>query len=170
MRKKKLFKGKNFSVSLYELNIEGRKIKQEIIEQRGAAAILAFEGNKVIMIKQFRYPHNYVLEIPAGIIEKGETSKKCAYRELREETGYVAKKLTPLITYYPFLGYNLQYIDCYVASNLKQLKRLRLDKEEFISVVKIDFKNLLKMIKSGKIIDSKTICASLIYAIRKKIT
>ena len=80
LRKKRLFKGKNFSVSLYDLKIEGKKIKQEIIEQGGAAAVLAVEGKKIIMVKQFRYQHNYVLEIPAGIIEKGETSKECAFR------------------------------------------------------------------------------------------
>lgn len=169
MRKKKVYEGKNFSVSFYNMMVEGKKITQEIIEQRNAVAILAFEGNKVVLVKQYRFPRGYVLEIPAGILEKGENQKDCAIRELEEETGYAAKKITHLIRIYPSLGYNLQFIDCYVATNLKKIKGLKLDKEEFITVVKMDFKKLLKMIKNGKILESRTICAVLIYAAKKRI-
>ena len=76
MKKKKLFKGKSFDVSIYNFNISGKKIQHEIIEQNSAAAILAIEKNKIIMIRQFRYPHKQVLEIPAGIRKKNETSLK----------------------------------------------------------------------------------------------
>ena len=55
--------------------------------------MLAFdEDKKVILVKQHRFPHGYVLEIPAGTLEKGEQPIKCAFRELEEETGYRAKK------------------------------------------------------------------------------
>ena len=73
MRKNKLFQGKNLSVSRYNLQVEGKKIKQEIIEQKNAAAILAFENDQVILVKQFRYPLGYVLEIPAGVVQDHET-------------------------------------------------------------------------------------------------
>lgn len=169
MKKKKMYNGKSFSVSLYEMVVEGKKIKQEIIEQGNAAAILAFEEDKVILVNQYRFPYGYGLEIPAGIVEHGEKSVECGLRELEEETGYRAKKLTHLIQIYPSLGYNLQFIDCYVATGLKKIHDLKLDKEEFISVVKMDFKKLLRMIKSGKIQDSKTICAVLTYAAKKKL-
>ena len=66
-----------------------------MIEHRGAAAMLAFdEDNKVILVKQHRFPHGFVLEIPAGTLEKGEEPLNCAFRELEEETGYRAKKMT----------------------------------------------------------------------------
>ena len=76
MKKKKLFKGKNFDVSSYEFSISGKKVQHEIIEQSPASSILAIENNKIIMVKQFRYPHKEALEIPAGIINKNETSSK----------------------------------------------------------------------------------------------
>jgi len=164
MRKKKLYDGKNFSISLYYMNIEGQKIKQEIIEQNRAVAILAFEGKNVILVKQFRFPCGYVHEIPAGVVKKNETPIDCAFREFEEETGYRAKKMTYLMTAYPSIGYNLQFIDYYVAKGIKKTKELKLDKEEFLTVVKMDFNKLLKMIKSGKIIESRTICAALTYA------
>ena len=170
MKKKKIYEGKILGLSVYEGKIEGRRVKREIIEHRGAAAMLAFdEKNKIILVKQHRFPHGYVLEIPAGTLEKREEAIKCAFRELEEETGYSAKKMTPLITYYPSIGYNTERIHCFVASGLKKIASLKLDDDEILSVVKMDIQKLLRMIKSGKIQDSKTICAVLAYAAKKKL-
>lgn len=169
MKKKKIYEGKILGLTLYELTIRGRKVRREIIEHRGAAAMLAIDkDNKVILVKQNRFPIGNILEIPAGTLEKGEKPKKCAFRELQEETGYKARKMTPLITYYPSVGYNTEKIYCFVASGLSP-GDLELDVDEIISVVKIPLKKLIKMILSGKIIDSKTICAVLTYAAKKKL-
>ena len=167
MKKKKLFKGKNFDVSSYEFSISGKKVQHEIIEQNPVSSILAIENNKIIMVKQFRYPHKEALEIPAGIINKNETSLNCAKRELLEETGYSAINLKYLTRYYPVQGYNLQYIDCFVATKLKKISELKLDDGEFVTVEKIPLKKIISMIKSGKITDSKTICSVMIYASKK---
>ena len=170
MKKKKIYDGKILGLSVYDITIRGRKVKREIIEHRGAAAMLAIDKkSNVILVKQHRYPRGNVLEIPAGTLEKGENPKKCAFRELQEETGYKAKKMTPLIKYYPSVGYNLEVIHCYVASELSQPGDLELDEDEIISVVKVPLKKLIKMILAGKIIDSKTICAVLTYAGKKNI-
>jgi len=170
VKKKKIFEGKILGLSVYDGIIEGRKVKREVIEHRGAAAMLAFdENNKVILVKQHRFPHGYVLEIPAGTLEKREDPEKCAFRELQEETGYKAKKMTPLITYYPSIGYNSEVIHCFLATGLKKIADLKLDDDEILSVVKVDLKRLLGMIKTGKIQDSKTICAVLTYATKKKL-
>ncbi len=166
--RKKIFEGKVLSLSLYTLSLDGRKVTREVIEHRGAAAILAIDNGQVLLVRQHRFPHGYVLEIPAGTLEKGETSKKCAFRELREETGHTAKKMTPLIKYYPSIGYNTEVINCYLASGIKKTGTLQLDHDEIMSVVKIDFKKVLQMILTGKIVDSKTICAILAYAMKKK--
>ena len=169
MRKNKLYQGKNFSVSRYNLQVEGKKIKQEIIEQKNAAAILALENEQVILVKQFRYPLGYILELPAGIVQNRETAKQCAVRELEEETGYKAKNVKHLMKMYPTLGYNLQFIDCFVSTDIKNTGKLKLDDEEFLTVTKISFKKLLAMIKNGKIVESRTICAVLAYAFKKNI-
>jgi ADP-ribose pyrophosphatase len=169
MRKKRVYDGITIGIDVYDLTIEGRKVKREIIKHPGAAAILAFdEKNRLILVRQHRYPHGYVLEIPAGTLEKGESPKACALREIQEETGYRAKRMTHLVTYYPSIGYNTEAIHCFVASGLTQVKK-KLDTDEFITVKKIELPKLLKMIKAGKIIDSKTICAVMIYAAKKKL-
>ena len=161
MKKKTVYKGKPVSIDVYNLTIEGRKVRREIIQHPGAAAILAFdEKDKVILVKQHRFPHGYILEIPAGTLEKGEKPITCAYREIIEETGYEAKKMTKLISYFPSIGYN---------KDLKKKFELELDNDEFITVEKMDIKKLISMIKTGKIIDSKTICAVMVYAAKKKL-
>ena len=169
MKKKTVYKGKPVSIDVYNLTIEGRKVRREIIQHPGAAAILAFdEKGKVILVKQHRFPHGYILEIPAGTIDKGESPKKCAFREIEEETGYKTKKMTHLITYSPSINYNMEEVHCFVASEIQQGEK-KSDNDEFITVKKIDLNKLIKMIKSGKITDSKTICAVMVYAARKKL-
>jgi len=170
MKKEKLFKGKLFEINAYYMQVEHRKVRREIIEHPGAAAMLAFdEKGKVLLVKQHRFPHGYILEIPAGTLEKGEKPIDCAYREIIEETGYEAKKMTKLVSYFPSVGYNKEEINIFLASGTKKKFDLKLDNDEFITVVKMDIKKLVGMIKSGKIIDSKTICAVMIYAAKKKL-
>ena len=170
MKKKKVYDGKVLGLSLYDITIKGKKVKREIIEHRGAAAMLAItKDNKILLVKQHRFPHGYVLEIPAGTLDKGERPKTCAIRELQEETGYKAKKMEHYLTYYPSIGYNLEAIHCFLATGLEKVSSLKLDDDEILSVIKIDIKKLIKMIKAGKIKDSKTICAVLTYAVKKKI-
>ena len=169
MIKKRIYDGKIVQLDTYNLTIEGRKVRREIIKHPGAAAILAFdEKGKVILVRQHRFPHGYILEIPAGTLEKGESPRHCAIREIQEETGYKAKVMTHLITYYPSVGYNTEKIHCFVASSLTRVK-MKLDTDEFITVKKMELSKLIKMIKSGKIIDSKTICAVMVYAAKKKL-
>lgn len=170
MKKKTIYDGKILGLSIYDITVRGRKIKREMVEHRGAAAILAFDENgKVILVKQHRFGHGYILEIPAGTLNKGESPKHCAFREIQEETGYRATKLTHLLTYYPSVGYNKEAIHCFVAKGLKKVSEQTLDEDEIMSVVKIDLRRLVGMITAGKIIDSKTICAVLTYAAKNKL-
>ncbi len=169
IKKTKKYKGKNINITLYETKLNGTRISQEIVEQGNVVAILAIDDDEVILVNEFRYPVGYVLEIPAGSVDKGETPLKCAKRELLEETGYKAKKIEHLIRFFPKLGYNTQIIDCYVATELTKISEPNLDEDELITVKKIKFKKLLNMIKNGKISGSYTICAALTYELKKRL-
>ena len=170
IKKTKKYKGKNIDITLYETKLNGTRISQEIVEQGNVVAVLAIDDDdEAILVNEFRYPVGYVLEIPAGNIDKGETPLKCAKRELLEETGYKAKRIEHLIRFFPKLGYNTQIIDCYVATELTKISEPNLDEDELITVKKIKFRKLLNMINNGKIYGSYTICAVMIYAARKKL-
>ena len=166
--KKKKFEGKNIDVVDFETNLTGLRIKHEMIEQGNAVAVLALQKDEIILVKEFRFPLGYVLEIPAGNVDDGETPLKAIKRELLEETGYKAKKIKHLMRFYPKLGYNTQIIDCYVATDLIKISELDLEEGELLSVKKIKFKKFLKMIKDGKIFGSYSICAALSYELQKK--
>ena len=86
---------------------------------------------------------------------------------LEEETGYKAKNVKHLMKIYPMLGYSLQFVDCFVSSDLKNTGKVKLDDEEFLTVTKISFKKLLSMIQNKEIMEPRTICAALTYAIKK---
>ena len=61
MKKKTVYKGKPVSIDVYNLTIEGRKVRREIIQHPGASAILAFdEKGKILLVNQHRFPHGYV--------------------------------------------------------------------------------------------------------------
>ena len=168
IRKKLKFKGKNIDVLDFETNLARIKIKHEMVEQGNAVAVLALQKDDIILVKEFRFPMGYVLEIPAGNVDKGETPLKAIKRELLEETGYKAGKIKHLMKFYPKLGYNTQIIDCYVATDLIKITEPNLEEGELLSVKKMKFKKFLKMIKDGKILGSYTICAALTYELQKK--
>ena len=173
MRKIDVYDGRIINVRVYEglPGIDNNKKKErsrEIVEHRGAAAMLAFaEDGKIILVEQDRFPHGRTLEIPAGTLEEGEEPIACAARELEEETGYTAEKMTHLVSFYPSIGYSTEIIHCYVATGLKP-GRQNTDEDESITVRKMGWEELLLMVRSGKIPDAKTICAVLTYAISKE--
>ena len=155
---------------MHHVTVGGRRVRREIVEHPGAAAVLALDGRgRAVMVRQDRYPHGEALEVPAGTIENGEEPARCAARELQEETGYRAGSMSHLLTYYPSIGYNTERIHCYVATGLSPAPR-RPDDDEKITVERIGLKALIRMIKAGKVSDSKTICAVLTHAARKGIS
>ena len=167
-----IYKGKILDLYVYTGTSKDcqRQIRREVIGHRGAAAILAFDkdGN-IIMITQERFPHGTILEIPAGTLEENEKPIECAFRELAEETGYTTKNMTPMISYYPSIGYNTECIHCFMATDLeKDISGATLDEDEIISVVKMTPQEVISKIMSGEIKDSKTICAIMAWMVSKK--
>lgn len=170
MKRKHIYSGKIIGLDVYEMTVRRRPITREIISHPGAAAILAFDGRgRLIMVRQHRFGHGFVLEIPAGTLEKGEKPEECAMRELCEETGYGARKMRHLVTYYPSIGYNTEAIHCYVASGTKRVSETSLDPDEILTVEFLPLRRVMKMIRDGQIQDSKTITAVMTYAVRKKL-
>ena len=169
MTRKEIYKGRILGLSVHDVEVEGRKVRREIIEHPGAAAVLAFdEKGRVILVRQYRYPYGYALEVPAGTLEEGEEPAGCAFRELEEETGYSADGMAHLLTYYPSIGYNTEAIHCFVASGVRNAGAgQNLDDDEILSVERIGLERLLAMIRSGEIQDSKTICTVMTYVAKK---
>ena len=153
------FKGKVIDVKLDTISLpDGNTVKREVVLRGDATAVVPIDkdGN-VVLVEQYRHPAlSMVLEIPAGMLEKGEDPKECAIRELEEETSLIAKSITHMTTIYPAIGICTEKIHIYLAKDLKQGK-FNFDDDEFIEVKKIPLEEAINMIYTGQIIDSKTI-------------
>ena len=155
---KEVFSGRLLHVTSDSVLLEnGKQAVREIIHHNGAAAVIAFdENNRLLMVRQYRYAIGQeLLEIPAGKIDPGETPEQCAARELVEETGYRAGKLTELGVVYPIAAYSSEAQYLFYAENLTPDKQ-HLDEDEFLSVEHVDFATAFDMVMNGEITDSKT--------------
>jgi ADP-ribose pyrophosphatase len=84
-----VYKGRILNLRVDQVEFDnGTSTIREVVEHRGAAAIVPLLEDKVILVRQFRYAvSSDLLEIPAGTLEAGESPETCARRELEEETG-----------------------------------------------------------------------------------
>jgi len=144
---------------------DNSKSHRFILELAGAVGTIAItDDNKIILVRQYRYTINdYLLEIPCGMIDPNEQPIATAKRELLEETGYEAKELDYLTSFYSSPGIVKETIHIFIAKGLVK-KQQHLDEDEFISVEYIDLDEFDKMIEDGKIKDGKTILAYLAFS------
>ena len=156
-------------VKLYKDKIElptGQESFREVVKHSGGVVILAKKEDKILLVKQFRYPMKEVLyELPAGKLEIGEDPFEAAKRELEEETGYCANKWTDLGFVYTSPGYSDEKLYLYEAEDL-EFTHCHPDEGEIIQAFEYKYDDVLKMIDNGEINDAKTLCALMIAQIK----
>lgn len=142
---------------------DGHIATKEIVYHGGAAAMLAIDDEgKILFVRQYRQSAGReTLELPAGTIEKGELPEVCAAREIEEETGYVAARITPLLKMFSAIGFCTEVINVFLCEGLKRTGQ-NLDEDEFINVERYTPDEAVNLIMSGEICDGKTI-SSLFY-------
>ena len=161
MAKQAVFRGKILNVSIKKVCLPNGYVAHiDVIKHPGAVLVVPFlSKNKVIILKQFRpVIGSYIYELPAGTLEKNERPAVCVRREMVEETGYKAKKITKLGVIVPVPGYSTEKIFIYKAEKLCKTQRLY-QKDEVIEILIMDNKKIKRLFKTGKIIDAKTISA-----------
>lgn len=158
-----VYQGKSYQLWLDRLLLpNGAEIRREHVHHPGGVAILAVNSlRRCAMVRQYRHPIERVtLEIPAGKLDKipGETPKQAAFRELREETGYIADAMTELGIVYPSPGILDEVLHLFLAYGLQRSVQ-ELDSDEFIHVEWISVEELEQLIAEGMLNDVKAICA-----------
>jgi ADP-ribose pyrophosphatase len=137
----------------------------EMIRHSGAAAVLPLldpptdPDPRIILIRQYRYASGgFLYEVPAGRPHvPGEDWAVCAARELEEETGFVAGRLSYLTSILTTPGFTDERIHLYMATDLRSGQVAR-DHDEFIEPVEMRLSEALEMVRDGRISDAKTIC------------
>lgn len=148
---------------------EKKPVYWYLLKRSDYVSLLAKEGNYLYMVELYRFAiGKKSLEFPAGIIDKDETPRQAAKRELEEETGIIAKKLTLLDWYYAFIGMSDAKSYVFLAENLSFSKQ-KLDKSEFgMKVKKIKISDVENLIRKGKIRGEHNINSFYIYKLKKK--
>ncbi len=150
----------------------------DIVKHRGAVVIIPLiSKDKAIIIRQFRISVNqYIYELPAGSIDKGEKPLACAKRELIEETGYSAATVKKIGRLIPCPGYSTEILHIFKATGIKVGDGFETlpdrqagrpygknvhakDPDEIIEPLIATRSQIRKMFKSGKILDAKTIAS-----------
>ncbi len=136
----------------------GKEAVRELCLHNGAVAIIpVLDDGRILMERQYRYAHSRIFfEIPAGKLDSiDEDPLEAAKRELREETGAVAEKITYLGRIDPTPALINEKIYLYLAEGLKFGER-ELDDDEFLTVEPYPLEQLFEMVMNGEIKDSKT--------------
>lgn len=136
---------------------------RDVIRHPGAVGIVALtDTSDIILVKQYRTPLERVtLEIPAGKLEPGEDASVCAARELEEECGITAHKLSFLTSIATSAGFSDEILHLYMATELEFFKP-HPDEDEFIAITKMPLADFVDLVLDGKIEDAKTIIGALI--------
>ncbi|MBI4311427.1 MAG: NUDIX hydrolase [Chloroflexi bacterium] len=141
----------------------GRTGTREVVEHSPSVTVLPVDdqGN-VLLERQYRRPvGEWILEVPAGGMNEGETPEEAARRELLEETGYAASKLERLASFYMSPGFCTELMHAFLATGLTAGKATP-EEDEFIQVEAVPLSRALEMVSSGEIRDAKTIAVLLL--------
>jgi len=133
-----LYRGRIFSFITEDVTLPNdSRTEMAFVHHPGSTAVVPMlDGNTVIMELQYRHPlRDYLLEIPAGTIDPGESPLECAKRELEEETGYVAAELIEMGQVHILPAYSNEKIYVYLARGLTSSKQ-NLDQDDFVQKVR----------------------------------
>jgi ADP-ribose pyrophosphatase len=164
----KIFSGRVFDIKVDNIIYEsGNEDVREVIIHNGGAVVLPItDEGKIVLVKQYRYPFDeFMLELPAGKLELGEDPRRCAIRELNEETGYTSDKVNLLGRIYTSPGFCTEILYIYSANNLRSGDHNRDEGEEGMKVCEISLNEVNDLITEGEIVDAKTISGIYYYSL-----
>jgi ADP-ribose diphosphatase len=136
---------------------------REVVEHPGAVVIVAIDvSGQVLLVKQYRHAVGRdLLELPAGTLEKNETPEAAAPRELREETGYSARRWDLLTRLFSSPGILTEEMHVYLARDLTEGKIEPMEDED-LHLERLPLIQAVARVKHGEIVDAKSIIGLLL--------
>ena len=130
----------------------GKEYKAFVLEFDTWVNVVAItKNNEVVLVKQYRHGvQEVLLELPGGVVDKGEDPLEGAKRELMEETGYSAGNIIEVGRLYPNPAIQHNTLYCYLATDVELTGEQHLDDAEEIEVQLVPLDELIKMAAQGK--------------------
>lgn len=146
------------------LTPDNKNAAYDIVERKDFVLVIPKLTDSFYMVNQYRYPINYSsLEFPQGFCENGETIEESVQRELEEETGLRAKKLTLLDTLWVSSGFLRQKFTVFLAEDFTEGKINLDDTEVGLTKKKLTLEDISKKITTGEINNAPTVAALGLY-------
>lgn len=121
--------------------------------------VVAYDGQKFILIRQYRYPLKRVMiEFPGGSIDDKETSLDAAKREFKEETGFTASNWVEL-----GIIHNPNLATVFLAQDLEETGTNSMGDDGIIGIVRMSWSDIDQKIATGEFTDSKTLAALMLF-------
>ncbi len=158
---RRVYEGHVVSLRVDDIELQsGHRQEREVVEHRGAVAVVPLIEDDVLLVRQFRRAAGRaLLEIPAGSMEEGEKPEACLQRELGEEIGMRAGQVTHMVSFYPSPGFLTEVVHVYLA---RKLSPHRLDaEEEDLKVVRLPLA-IARALVGQEIVDAKSIIGLLL--------
>jgi ADP-ribose diphosphatase len=163
------YHGKFFDIVRDEVELPGGKTADlEVLRHPGASAVVPLHPDRTVtLIRQYRYAaDSYILEVPAGKLDPGESPESCAAREVIEEAGVRAGRLHPLGWIFTTPGFTDEKIHLFAATDLTPAAQ-SLDDDEVIEVVRMPLAEALRLAAIGGIRDGKSLCC--LYRLQQEV-
>lgn len=165
LKSETIFAGKSFGVRRDEL-IEptGVRTMREVVTHPGSVVVLpVLPDGRIVLVRQYRHAAGqYLWELVAGRMERGENPKQGAARELIEETGYRGKKFSVFLEVFPTPGFLEEKMFLLLAEGLTQGEAQPEEDEKLIAKAYTK-KQLEEMIRTKKLHDAKSVAGLLFY-------
>ena len=118
---------------------------------------------EVVLVRQYRHGFGGPsLELPAGVLDEGEDPLAGARRELREESGFDAELIEPLLALAPEPSRNSARAQFFFARGATRVSELALDSSEELEVLLVPVEELLELIDHGQIVHAAHVAAILL--------
>jgi ADP-ribose pyrophosphatase len=147
---------------------DGHEHVVDVVGHPGGVVIVAEDGGQLLFVRQYRHAVGAeLLELPAGTLEPGEEPEPAANRELEEEAGFRAGRLTYLGGVHSAPGFCSELLHLYLAEELTPSRR-PMDEDEEITLVRLTPDEALRRAAAGELRDAKTLAALLLYFERRR--
>ena len=165
---RRAFAGRLLNLRVDEVELDsGRRAIREVVEHPGAVAILAWDGERLAMVRQWRQAAGgELLEIPAGTLDPGEEPRAAAERELAEECGLAAAHWEMGPSFYTAPGFSTELLTVFLATGLRTTDAAA-PEDEALERSWLSLPDALAGIETGAINDAKSLVGILWFARRQ---